>query len=116
MTYEEFCKRIEEELSAGDPVEFVVSNATLSSLLSQETKITVINNTIFFGIESEEKLYEIMAVHDPTAFDGTVCIMVSKDSTSPAKWSIVTYGSKYTYGKHFELVLETNTLFRTVTL
>lgn len=116
MTYEEFCKRIEEELSAGDPVKFVVSNATLSSLLSKETKITVIDSTIYFGIESEEKLYELMATDDPTAFDGIVQIMRIDMPTIPTNWTIMDYESKYSHKKHFSLALETNTLLRTVTL
>lgn len=117
MTYTDFCKRIEEEMKTGDPVEFVVSNATLSSLLSQETKLTVKDGSIYFGIESEEKLYELMATNDPTAFDGIVHIIIDKDTRSSAvNWLIVDYGSKYCLKKHFSLAVSMNTRLRTVTL
>lgn len=113
MTYEEFCKRIDEELSTGDFIRFAVSNATLSSLLSQETKITVVNQCIYFGIESEEKLYQLMAANDPTAFDGTVCIMLTE---SPAEWWIITYKTKYDHCEHLSLAIKANTPLRQVTL
>lgn len=113
MTYEEFCKKIEEELSTGDPIRFVVSNTTLSSLLSQETKITVINSSIYFGIESEEKLCELLAIGDPTVFDGIVHITLS--DKSPTNWCITNYGSKYCYSEHF-LPGKDDPKLRTVTL
>lgn len=99
MTYEEFCKKIEEELSTGGAIRFVVSNATLSSLLSQETKITVLHSNIYFGIENEEKLYELMGIGDPTVFDGISHITLS--NISPTNWFITTYGAKYCCSENF---------------
>lgn len=110
MTYEEFCNRIKEELSTVGPVWFIVSNPTLSSLLSKETKITVINSSIYFGIESEEKLCELLAIGDPTVFDGTVHITLS--NTSPTDWFITNYGSEY----YCSEPMRSNPNIRTVTL
>lgn len=117
MTYEEFCKRIEEELSTGGTTRFIVSNVTLSSLLSNETKITVRHRSIYLNLESEEKLYELMAVGDPTLLDGITHLTLSDET--PNNWFINNYGSKYHASEHFlarwSMGMETPDL-RTVTL
>lgn len=43
MTYEEFCKRVEEELATGDYLVFCISDETAGNLLAEaEGKVTVL--------------------------------------------------------------------------
>lgn len=53
MTYEEFCKRIEEELSTDNPLRFRMSDKTINDLLAKSKKTTVNGAFLYLDIDDE---------------------------------------------------------------